>query len=170
MSITIARERLSGEHRVALVPETAKKFAALGAQLRMEQGAGNLSQFQDAQYAEVSTDVSAHADLAQTYTGAQLILRVTPPSTEEINAMPEGAVLIGLLKPYEDATRSAAREQVKSFGAKFVDTGVTADGTGGYARKLTTDEIALQEEKLALAVANADVLITTAPFLVKKPL
>jgi len=33
--------------------------------------------------------------------------------------------------------RSATREQVKSLGAKFVDTGVSAEGTGGYARELT---------------------------------
>ena len=33
--------------------------------------------------------------------------------------------------------RSAAREQIESLGAKFVDTGVSADGAGGYARDLT---------------------------------
>ena len=36
--------------------------------------------------------------------------------------------------------RSATKEQVKSLGAKFVDTGVSADGTGGYARELTAEE------------------------------
>lgn len=64
--------------------------------------------------------------------------------------------------------RSAAREQVESLGAKFVDTGVTADGAGGYARELTDEEKALQAEKLAKAVATADVLITTAAIPGKK--
>ena len=36
LTIAVTRERTPGEHRVALVPETAKKFAALGAQLRMD--------------------------------------------------------------------------------------------------------------------------------------
>ena len=36
--------------------------------------------------------------------------------------------------------RSATREQVKSLGAKFVDTGVSAEGSGGYARELTAEE------------------------------
>jgi len=36
--------------------------------------------------------------------------------------------------------RSATREQVKSLGAKFVDTGVSAEGSGGYARELTAAE------------------------------
>ncbi|HZX29918.1 MAG TPA: NAD(P)(+) transhydrogenase (Re/Si-specific) subunit alpha, partial [Rhodocyclaceae bacterium] len=58
--------------------------------------------------------------------------------------------------------RSAAREQIESLGAKFVDTGVSADGTGGYARELTAEEKAKQAERLAKAVAMADVVITTA--------
>jgi len=44
--------------------------------------------------------------------------------------------------------RSATREQVKSLGAKFVDTGVSADGSGGYARELTPEEKARQQEVL----------------------
>src|SRR5215472_14681856 len=44
--------------------------------------------------------------------------------------------------------RSATREQVKSLGAKFVDTGVSAEGTGGYARELTAEEKAKQQEVL----------------------
>jgi len=58
--------------------------------------------------------------------------------------------------------RSETKEQIESLGAKFVDTGVSAAGTGGYARELTDEEKAAQAEKLAKAVANADVLITTA--------
>ncbi len=64
--------------------------------------------------------------------------------------------------------RPETREQVESLGAKFVDTGVSAAGTGGYARELTADEKAKQAEKLAKAVANADVLITTAAIPGKK--
>lgn len=58
--------------------------------------------------------------------------------------------------------RPETKEQVESLGAKFVDTGVSAAGSGGYARELTDEEKALQAEKLGKAVANADVLITTA--------
>ena len=58
--------------------------------------------------------------------------------------------------------RPETKEQVESLGARFVDTGVAAAGTGGYARDLTQDEKKLQEEKLAKAVSQADVLITTA--------
>jgi NAD(P) transhydrogenase subunit alpha len=58
--------------------------------------------------------------------------------------------------------RSVTREQVKSLGAKFVDTGVSAEGTGGYARELSAEEKAKQQEVLDARVAAADAVITTA--------
>ncbi len=58
--------------------------------------------------------------------------------------------------------RPETREQIESLGAKFVDTGVSAAGTGGYARELTPEEKAKQAERLARAVAQCDALITTA--------
>ncbi len=260
LTLAVARESAAGESRTALVPETAKKFAALGAKLRMEQSAGVQAHFLDSDYSAVDFVGSP----AEAYAGSQLILRVTPPSTAEIAAMPEGAVLIGLLKPYEskerlaalnarkitafslellprisraqsmDAlssqgacagyqcgliaaarctkffpmlttaagtirparvlvigagvaglqaiatckrlgamveaydVRAAAKEQIESLGAKFVDTGVSADGAGGYARELTAEEKAAQAEKLAKAVAAADVVIATAAIPGKK--
>ena len=254
LCIAVVRERAPGESRTALVPETAKKFAALGARLRMEQSAAIQSHFLDQDF----PDVTMVTGITEGYDKAGLIMRVAPPSPEEIAAMPEGSVLIGLLKPFEDKARlaalnarkitafslellprisraqsmdalssqascagyqcgliaaarctkffpmlttaagtirparvlvigagvaglqaiatckrlgamveaydvrSAAREQIESLGAKFVDTGVSADGAGGYARELTPEEKAAQAEKLAKAVAQADVVITTA--------
>jgi H+-translocating NAD(P) transhydrogenase subunit alpha len=58
--------------------------------------------------------------------------------------------------------RSATREQVKSLGAKFVDTGVSAEGAGGYARELTAEEKAKQQEALDARIAAADAVISTA--------
>jgi proton-translocating NAD(P)+ transhydrogenase subunit alpha len=64
--------------------------------------------------------------------------------------------------------RPETREQIESLGAKFVDTGVSAAGTGGYARELTDEEKAKQAERLAKAVAGCDALITTAAIPGKK--
>ncbi|MGH8281716.1 MAG: Re/Si-specific NAD(P)(+) transhydrogenase subunit alpha [Gammaproteobacteria bacterium] len=65
-----------------------------------------------------------------------------------------------MLEAYD--VRAAAREQVESLGAKFVDTGVSAEGSGGYARDLTAEEKQKQQNALAKHVAQADAVIATA--------
>ena len=58
--------------------------------------------------------------------------------------------------------RAAVKDQVESLGAKFVDIDIKAEGSGGYARELTAEEKAQQQEILAKHVAAADIVITTA--------
>jgi H+-translocating NAD(P) transhydrogenase subunit alpha len=58
--------------------------------------------------------------------------------------------------------RRAAGEQVRSLGAKFLELEINAEGSGGYARELTASEKAQEQEMLATAVADADIVITTA--------
>jgi len=65
-----------------------------------------------------------------------------------------------IVKGYD--VRGATKEQVESLGAKFVDTGVSADGEGGYARELTDEEKQQQKEALDKEIAASDVVISTA--------
>src|SRR5271167_1646362 len=58
--------------------------------------------------------------------------------------------------------RSATKDQVKSLGAKFVETGVSAEGAGGYARELNAEEKARQQEVLDARIAASDAVISTA--------
>ena len=58
--------------------------------------------------------------------------------------------------------RSATKDQVKSLGAKFIETGVSAEGAGGYARELTAEEKLKQQEVLDARIAASDALISTA--------
>lgn len=67
-----------------------------------------------------------------------------------------GAVVTG----YD--VRAATREQVASLGAKFVETGVSAEGEGGYARELTEEEKQKQQAALDAEIAVSDVVISTA--------
>jgi NAD(P) transhydrogenase subunit alpha len=67
-----------------------------------------------------------------------------------------GAVVTG----YD--VRGATKEQVESLGAKFVDTGVSAEGEGGYARELTAEEKEQQQAALEKEIAKSDVVISTA--------
>jgi NAD(P) transhydrogenase subunit alpha len=60
--------------------------------------------------------------------------------------------------------RAAVKEQVESLGATFLefDLGADLEGTGGYARQLTAEEQARQQELMAEAIGKVDVVITTA--------
>ncbi len=58
--------------------------------------------------------------------------------------------------------RPETREQIESLGAKFLDLGVSAKGEGGYARELTAEERAEQQQKLADHLKGVDVIVTTA--------
>jgi NAD(P) transhydrogenase subunit alpha len=75
-----------------------------------------------------------------------------------------GAVVTG----YD--VRSAAREQVESLGASFLELDApTADGAGGYARQLTPEEQAQQQAALAAALVEFDIVITTAQVPGRRP-
>jgi len=65
-----------------------------------------------------------------------------------------------MVKAYD--VRAAAKEEAESLGATFVDTGVSAEGTGGYARELTPEELDRQRAALAEEVGRSDVVVTTA--------
>jgi NAD(P) transhydrogenase subunit alpha len=65
-----------------------------------------------------------------------------------------------VVKAYD--VRAAAKEEAESLGATFLDLGVTAEGTGGYARELSEEELGRQRAALAAEVAASDVVITTA--------
>ncbi|MCW3021498.1 MAG: Re/Si-specific transhydrogenase subunit alpha [Conexibacter sp.] len=58
--------------------------------------------------------------------------------------------------------RPETAEQVESLGAKWLDLGIEAAGEGGYARELTDDEKARQQQALTDATKGFDVVITTA--------
>jgi NAD(P) transhydrogenase subunit alpha len=258
--IGVPKETLVGERRLPVVPDVAKKYHSLGAQLLMEKGAGVPAHYRDAEFTEASFAESGDAVHAQ----ADVVLRIQPPTAAEIELLKPGSVLLGMLQPWGDAARAQqlaaknvtafslellprisraqsmdilssqaavsgyecaliaadhspkffpmltyaagsirpakvlvigagvaglqaiatarrigaiveaydvrpeTKEQIESLGAKFVDTGVSAAGSGGYARELTEEEKAKQAERLAKAVAQCDALITTAAIPGKK--
>jgi NAD(P) transhydrogenase subunit alpha len=66
----------------------------------------------------------------------------------------------GIVEAYD--VRRAAGEQVRSLGAKFLELEINAEGQGGYARELTSEEKAQEQQMVSAAVARADIVITTA--------
>ena len=254
--MAVVTETRTGERRVALVPDVVKKLVGAGWEVCVQAGAGADASFTDAAYSEAGATVAP--DAAGTVSGAGLVVRVNPPSAEEVASLPQGIAILSFfgVAQSEDAVRAlagkgatvfsfdllprisraqgmdalssqatvsgyraglaaaehlpkffpmfmtaagtvppakvlvmgvgvaglqsiatarrlgavvkaydvraAAKEEAESLGATFLDTGVSAEGTGGYARELTPEELDRQRAALAEEVGRSDVVITTA--------
>ncbi|MDS1140501.1 Re/Si-specific NAD(P)(+) transhydrogenase subunit alpha [Pusillimonas sp. SM2304] len=97
MQIGIPRERLPGETRVAATPETVKKYVAAKHTVVVEEGAGAHAHFPDDAYVQAGAQI---VDAAQAL-GAELVLKVRAPDAGERQHMKRGAVLIGMLDPFD---------------------------------------------------------------------
>ena len=93
-SIGIVAE-LGRETRVAATPVTVRQLLELGYEVVVEKGAGESASFRDEAYAEAGA-VIVGADEAW---GSDVVLRINPPTEEEIGRLAEGATLIGSLSP-----------------------------------------------------------------------
>ena len=254
--VGVARETAQGERRVAMTPETCRKFIAAGATVLAQRGLGAGAHFGDEAYAEAGAQLVD--DAAGALAGADLVLCVQPPPADAIATLRQGAILVGTLHPDADPARAQAlqargivvfplerlprttraqamdvlssqagmagykavllaawlaprffpmlttaagtirpskvlvvgagvaglqaiatakrlgaqvegfdvrpetREQIESLGGKFLDLGVSAAGEGGYARALTEEERALQQQRLADHLKGIDVVVCTA--------
>ena len=120
MIIAIPKERRAGETRVAAVPETIKKLKSLGLDVVVEAGAGQAARFADADY--VAAGASIAPDPASALRNADIVLKVRPPSDEEIGLLKRGAVLVALLSPAtEKATIGKLAEAgVTGFAMEFL--------------------------------------------------
>ena len=97
MQIGVPAETAAGETRVAVTPETAKKLVAQGHAVRVASGAGVAASVPDAAYEAVGATLT---DAAGAF-GAEVVLKVRPPSGAELGLMRRGAVLVGMLEPFD---------------------------------------------------------------------
>jgi NAD(P) transhydrogenase subunit alpha len=257
MKIGVPRETAVGELRVALVPEVVQKLTAAGHVVVVESGAGEGALIADDQFVQAGAELTESA--AEAF-GADVVVKVAPPTVQEAALLSSSSVLIGFLAPLSNGVgvtalassgatsfameavprisraqsmdalssqaniagyraaligaqelgrffpmlmtaagtirpatvlvlgagvaglqaiatarrlgavvqgfdvRSAVKEQVESLGAKFLefDLGGDLEGEGGYARELTAEQQARQQELMAEAIGKCDVVITTA--------
>ena len=250
-SVGVVAESGADERRVALVPKAVSALVNSGVSVVVESGAGQRALLTDDLYTE------AGATIGDAW-AADVVVKVAPPTSEEVARLRSGQTLIGFLAPRNadnqigalkergvqafaveaiprisraqvmDALSSQANvagykavvlaasestrffpmlttaagtvkpasvlvlgvgvaglqalatakrlggrttgydvrpevaDQVRSVGAQWLDLGIEAAGTGGYARELTEEERAQQQKKLEQAIGGFDVVITTA--------
>jgi NAD(P) transhydrogenase subunit alpha len=125
MKIAIPKERRTFEKRVAAVPETVKKYRALGYDVAVEAGAGTEAAYPDESYTAAGATIAPDAGLA--LRDADIVLRVQRPMNaseglNEIGFLKAGSVLIGMLNPY--AARADldlyARSQINAMSMELM--------------------------------------------------
>ena len=105
LRIAVMKERAPGESRVALTPETAKKFAALGATVAIEQGAGLGASITDDAYREAGAEVGTSADVIS---GADIVLGVQAPDPTQLTGAKPGAWVAATFDPFRNGELVAA--------------------------------------------------------------
>jgi H+-translocating NAD(P) transhydrogenase subunit alpha len=152
MAVTIAvlKETAPGERRVALVPDVAKKYLALGAKVVMEHGAAAAAQIPDAAFVGVE-----FVDRTSALQQADVLLKVMPPSDDEINALKAGATVIGYMQPHASVERVKALRDRKlaSFAmellprttrAQAMDVLSSQAGVAGYKAVLIAAQLCVK--------------------------
>ncbi|AXK67445.1 Re/Si-specific NAD(P)(+) transhydrogenase subunit alpha [Burkholderia sp. IDO3] len=100
LQIGIPLEIATGERRVATVPEVVEKLIKLGFSVAVQSGAGEGANFDDDAYRAAGARIAATA--AELWAGSDIVLKVRPPSTEEVASMREGGTLIGFVWPAQN--------------------------------------------------------------------
>ncbi len=105
MRIAVLRERAAGESRVAATPETVKKFAALGASVAVEEGAGAGASIPDTAFAEAGAEVGP---AAMTIKDADIVLGVAAPDAALLAGAKPGAWIAAIFDPFRETDRIEA--------------------------------------------------------------
>lgn len=109
------------ETRTAISPETVKKYLAVGADVRVQSGAGLASNFLDKDYEEMGATIAS--SLEDTVGAADIVLKVNTPGNDQIAAMKDGAIVAAMLDPFADdrsALEAMAAKNIISFSMEFM--------------------------------------------------
>ncbi len=96
MKVGVPKETAPDERRVALVPEIVAKLSQAGFEVIVEPGAGEAASFTDDAFREAGATLGDPWD-------AELVAKVRKPTSDEVERLHEGQVLIGHLQPLTDA-------------------------------------------------------------------
>jgi H+-translocating NAD(P) transhydrogenase subunit alpha len=111
VKIAVLKEA-AGEARCAAIPETVKKFIALGADVAVERGAGEGASIPDGEFEAAGAKLGSRADV---FKDAGILLSVNGPDPQTLAGAPAGALLIGALDPLR------RRDAVDGYAAAGMD-------------------------------------------------
>ncbi|MGB0649381.1 MAG: Re/Si-specific NAD(P)(+) transhydrogenase subunit alpha [Rhodothermales bacterium] len=147
-TIGVPKETEAGERLVALVPEVVLRLTKAGATVVLERGAGSSAYYQDADYEKVGATLGSREEAF----GADILVKVRPPSEEEIPLMKQGGAYIGFMAPLDNpglsksiaarGTTALSMEMVPRISrAQKMDALSALSSIGGYRAVLLASTI-----------------------------
>jgi proton-translocating NAD(P)+ transhydrogenase subunit alpha len=120
MNIVILRETAPEESRVALVPESVRKLAALNVSVKVESGAGIAAARTDSNYRDAGAEVSE--DRAALLSDADVLVAVNRPPATDFERLKNGSVVLGFLRPLDEpeAFLPALQKGITTFAVELI--------------------------------------------------
>ena len=129
MQVGVIKEQRTGELRVAITPETVKKFVGMGLSVVIETKAGLTAAITDQSYKEAGANIVKTPDEA--LKNADIVLKVRKPiqsdgsgqnTEDEVKIMKAGAVLICLMEPYssQELIKILAKQNITTFSMELI--------------------------------------------------
>ena len=118
MTIGILKET-PGENRVAMLPESVAALVKMNVTLLVETNAGMSAFASDKEYIEAGAKIVTKAEVIS---GADLLIKIQPPTAEEIALLKHGQVIMAVLNPYFNAelVKQLAVKNITSFSMDVV--------------------------------------------------
>lgn len=118
MKVSVPKETAAGERRVAIVPEVVRRLAPRGIEIAIERGAGEGALLPDSLFEEAGATIVSGDEA---WSG-EVVVKVAPPSDEEIGRLKSGAVFVGFLAPLTspETIRSLESAGIKAFAMESV--------------------------------------------------
>lgn len=149
-AIGIPREVEHEENRIPVTPDGAAILVRNGHQLLVEAGAGNASKFADNEYSEAGARIVYNAK--ELYEQSNILLKVNPPTVEEIEMMQPGSQLISAL-------------QMSQMTVEYINA-INARRIVGVAYELLEDEVGgLPIVRAMSEIAGSTVMLIAAEYL-----
>jgi len=120
MRIASVSENQKLEKRIAISPEIAKKYLALGLEVSLSENYGEHLGFKDSQYKELGVKISK--DTKEVVSGANVIVQLGLPSDDITSLIKEKQTLIGILNPYSNKEKidSLVKKNINMFSLELL--------------------------------------------------
>lgn len=164
LTLAVPKETAANERRVALIPDTVKRYVAAGHTVLVQSGAGEAAFISDDAFSNVGGTIVP--DAASVFSQGDFIVKVQKPTDEELALMKPGAALVGFLAPMFnlDLVRELQKRQITSFSmdavprttrAQYMDALSSMATVAGYkAVLLAADHLAKFMPLLTTAAGN----------------